>query len=45
MSNFGNDLIQLLSEALAHAKDEGPAILHPPIVPREVRKHAGMTQS
>lgn len=26
MSKFGEDLIRALGEALAHAKDEGPAI-------------------
>ena len=28
MSTFGEDLIQSLNEALAHAKGEGPAIVH-----------------
>ena len=45
MSRFGDDLIQSLGEALAHARGEGPAIVHPPVDPRQVRKHAGMTQS
>ena len=38
MSKFGEDLIQSLNEALAHAKGEGPAIVHTPGAPREVRK-------
>ena len=38
MSTFGEDLIQSLGEALAHAKGEGAAIVHSPIAPREVRK-------
>ena len=37
MSTFGEDLIQSLNEALAHAKGEGPAIVHTPVTPREVR--------
>ena len=45
MSTFGEDLIQSLSEALAHAKGEGPAIVHSPIAPREVRKLAKLTQA
>ena len=44
MSDFGDDLIQSLSEALAHAKGEGPAVVHTPMVPREVRKQAKLTQ-
>ena len=28
MSTFGDDLIQAMTEALAHAKDEGPAVVH-----------------
>ena len=27
-SSFGDDLIQSLGEALAHAKGEGPAVVH-----------------
>ena len=45
MSTFGDDLIQSLSEALAHAKGSGPAILHAPVTPREVREHANLTQA
>ena len=37
MSTFGNDLIESLGEALAHAKGEGPAVIHSPVTPREVR--------
>ncbi len=45
MSTFGEDLIQSLNEALAHAKGEGPAIVHEPVTPREVRKQAKLTQA
>ena len=45
MNPFGNDLIQSLTEALAHAKGEGPAIVHVPVAPREVRKQANLTQA
>ena len=45
MSRFGGDLIQSLNEALAHAKGDGPAIVHVPVVPREVRKQAKLTQA
>ena len=44
MSTFGEDLIQSLNEALDHAKGEGPAIVHAPISPREVRTEAKLTQ-
>ena len=45
MSTFGEDLIQSLDEALAHARDEGPAVVHAPVTPREVRKQAKLTQA
>ena len=45
MSTFGEDLIQSLNEALAHAKGEGPAVVHAPVIPREVRKQARLTQA
>lgn len=45
MSTFGEDLIQSLNEALAHAKGEGPAMVHAPVAPREVRKQAQLTQA
>ena len=45
MSTFGEDLIQSLNETLAHAKGEGPAIVHEPVTPREVRKQAKLTQA
>ena len=45
MSTFAEDLIQSLNEALAHAKDEGPAIVHTPVAPRDVRKRAQLTQA
>ena len=45
MSAFADDLIQSLSEALAHAKGEGPATLHAPVAPRDVRKRVKLTQA
>ena len=45
MSTFGEDLIQSLNEALAHAKGDGPAVLHPAVTPREIRKQAMLTQA
>ena len=45
MNTFGDDLIQSLTEALAHAKGEGSAIVHVPVAPREVRKQAKLTQA
>ena len=45
MSTFGEELSQSLNEALAHAKGEGPAIVHAPVTPREVRKQAKLTQA
>ncbi|MBC2837619.1 helix-turn-helix domain-containing protein [Paragemmobacter straminiformis] len=34
-----------MTEALAHAKGDGPAIAHAPVVPREVREQAHLTQA
>ena len=45
MSTFGDDLIRSLEEAVAHAKGEGPAVLHPSVNPREVRKQVKLTQA
>lgn len=45
MSTFGEELIQSLNEALAHAKGEGPAIVYAPISPRDVRMQAELTQA
>lgn len=45
MSTFSDDLIQSLTEAVAHAKGQGPATVHEPIDPREVREHASLTQA
>ena len=45
MSTFGEDLIQSLNEALAHAQGEGPAIVHAPVDPREIRMKAKLTQA
>ena len=45
MSTFGDDLIQAMTEAVAHAKGEGPAVVRAPIAPREVRERAKLTQA
>ncbi len=45
MGSFGKDLVQSLGEALAHAKGKGPATVHAPLDPSEVRKHAKLTQA
>ena len=45
MSTFADDLVQSLNEALAHARGEGPAILHAPVAPREVRRSVKLTQA
>ena len=45
MSTFGEDLIQSLNEALAHARGEGPATVHAAVTPCEVRKQAKLTQA
>ncbi|MEM1377980.1 MAG: helix-turn-helix domain-containing protein [Pseudomonadota bacterium] len=45
MSEFGDDLIQSLQEAVAHAKGDGPAIIHEPLSPKEVRMRAKLTQA
>lgn len=44
MSTFGDDLIQSLGEAVAHAKGEGPAVVHAPLEPKAVRVRAKLTQ-
>ena len=45
MSTLGDDLIQAMTEAIAHAKGEGPAVVHVPLAPREVREKAHLTQA
>ena len=45
MSTLGDDLIQAMTEALSHAKGEGPAMVHDPSAPREVREQAHLTQA
>ena len=45
MSSLGQDLIQSLTEALAHAKGEGPAILHTAVDPRQIRTRAKLIQA
>lgn len=43
-STFGEDLIQALSEAVAHKNGTGEAIMHVPVEPKKVRKSIGATQ-
>ena len=45
MITFGDELIQSLNEALAHAKGEGPATVHAVLTPREVRERINLTQA
>ncbi len=45
MNTFGEDLIQSLNEALAHAQGKGPALVHTPVMPREVREQVKLTQA
>ena len=45
MSTFGEDLIQSLGEAVAHAKGNGPLILHTPVTPCAARKQVNLTQA
>ena len=45
MTTFGDDLIQALNEALAHAKGHGPGVVHAPVRPREIRKQAQLSQA
>lgn len=45
MSTLGDDLVQAMTEALAHARDGGPAVVHLPLTPREVRRQARLTQA
>lgn len=45
MSAFGDDLIQSLTQAVAHAKGQGPGLVHEPLDPREVRKKSELTQA
>ena len=45
MSTFGEDLVQSMKEALAHAKGEKSAIVHEFITPRQVRERIRLTQS
>lgn len=45
MTNFAEDLIQSLSEAVAHSTGHGDVILHEPLDPREIRLQAKLTQA
>ena len=45
MNTFGQDLIESLTEALAHARGESPAKVHVVLTPREVRKQINLTQA
>ncbi len=45
MSKFGEELIQSLNEALAHAKGKGPATVHVFSYPRDVGQGIELTQA
>ena len=45
MSKFGEELIESLKEALAHAKGEGPATVHAFSCPREVGEGIDLTKA
>ena len=45
MSTFSDDLIQAMTEALAHAKGEGPAVVHGPIPRREAQEKANLAEA
>lgn len=45
MSTFAGELIHYLSEALAHAQRDSPAIVNAPRTPREARRQAKLTQA
>jgi len=45
VSEFGQDLIQSLGEAVAHAAGDGDALLHAAMALRRVRKKAKLTQA
>ena len=45
VSTFGEHLVRSLEEALAHSTGEGPAIIHPCVIPRQVREKANITQA
>lgn len=44
MTTFGEDLVQSLTEAVAHAEGNGPAVVHVPLEPRAVRLKIKLTQ-
>lgn len=45
MTGFASELIQSLSEAVAHTNGQGDAIVHEAIDPREIRTRAKLTQA
>ena len=45
MSTFGQELIESLTEALAHATGKGAAKVHVVLTPREARKQINLTQA
>lgn len=45
LQSFGKELVRSMREALAHAKGEGPVVVHVPVSPREVREKARLTQA
>ena len=45
MTQFGDELIQSLNEALAFVNGEGPARVHTVVLPKMVRKKINLTQA
>ncbi len=45
MTQVGEDLIQSMTEALAFLKGAGPATVHSPVDPKDVRKRIKLTQA
>jgi len=45
MTQVGDDLIQAMTEALAHVQGEGSAIVHEPVDPKVVRQRVRFTQA
>lgn len=44
MNDFGKDLIQSMQEAVDHLNGTGPAVVHAPVSPKDIRKRARLTQ-
>lgn len=44
MTTLAQDLIQSMQEAIDHLNGTGPAVIHAPVDPKQVRKRAKLTQ-